>query len=466
MPRFPWKFGNKFPANLGAVCENDERLHKDILNIEKRYNGKCSEEVRTSLYVESCSMEGVGGDDGVDKPDGGEEHVTHNLRDAGEGRRSADDGDAQPTDMSDTSDSEPDDKNNDESLVCNLNHEGRLMCQAEVPINIDQMFTMIFTNSKFNLELLAERGISDYTQTAWQHDVKVGLKCRQIKYTMSLSSGPIGPKEVYVTETQVMNKCSKPGILYSIDATSENAGIPYGDCFSVCVHYCLKRISEQVTSLTLYSQLKYKKSVWPMVKVFLEKNTTSGLDEYAKLLDIRLKLEAEGGAPAKRKGRRRRRVAGITAIAAQETSVPAVVQSAVASSSVSVPRGSVSRARGRNSNGTKWLIACLLVLLAINALLYWRLYISERPKGFGFEDLQDRMSTLTAEQMAEVSRALERHSHAQRDQLLAWRAALHRAVHTLKQTEQALSNLLESIKPSLDKAQQDAVKHPPLRTDL
>ncbi|XP_026745018.1 GRAM domain-containing protein 1B-like, partial [Trichoplusia ni] len=216
-------------------------------------------------------------------------------------------GDTLPTDMSDTSDSEPDKPHNGGDVEkCSAAHDGKVLLRQEFPFNIDQMFTMIFTNSKFNLELLAARGTTDYVQAPWQ--AQGGLKCRQISYTLGLTSGPIGPKEVQVTETQVMNKCSKPGMLYSIDSTSENAGIPYADYFSVEVHYCLQRVAETKAQLALYGSVKYKKSMWPMIKAFLEKNTMSGLEEFSRLLESRLTAEADSAVPAARKSRRHRRV--------------------------------------------------------------------------------------------------------------------------------------------------------------
>lgn len=59
---------------------------------------------------------------------------------------------------------------------------------------------------------------------------------------------------------------SKPGYLYSIDVESINAGIPYADSFSVFLHYCMSSISENETSITIYAQISYKKSVWAFVK--------------------------------------------------------------------------------------------------------------------------------------------------------------------------------------------------------
>lgn len=58
--------------------------------------------------------------------------------------------------------------------------------------------------------------------------------------------------------------------------------------------------------------------------------------------------------------------------------------------------------------------------------------------------------------MAEWSAQLQAHARRQRGQLLAWRHALDRTVQHLAQTEQALTKLLETIKPSLEKAQKEA----------
>lgn len=63
-----------------------------------------------------------------------------------------------------------------------------------------------------------------------------------------------------------MLTCSKPGQLYAIDVETVHAGIPYADSFYVVVHYCLEKVSEMETQLSVYAQVKYKKSVWSMVK--------------------------------------------------------------------------------------------------------------------------------------------------------------------------------------------------------
>lgn len=63
-----------------------------------------------------------------------------------------------------------------------------------------------------------------------------------------------------------MLPCSRPGHHYSIDIESSNAGIPYADSFSVYTHYCMSSISEGESSLTVWSEVKFKKHVWAVMK--------------------------------------------------------------------------------------------------------------------------------------------------------------------------------------------------------
>lgn len=63
-----------------------------------------------------------------------------------------------------------------------------------------------------------------------------------------------------------MLPCSSPGHLYCIDIEANNAGIPYADSFSILSHYCLSSISKNVSSFAVYSEIKYRKNVWGLVK--------------------------------------------------------------------------------------------------------------------------------------------------------------------------------------------------------
>ncbi|CAG5002643.1 unnamed protein product [Parnassius apollo] len=360
--------------------------------------------------------------------------------------REEDAADTLPTDMSDSSDSEPDKHLNGDVEKCTSTHEGKTFLSQEFPFNIDQLFTMIFTNSEFNLELLTARETTDYTQEPWQ--ASGGRKARRVSYTLGLASGLVGPKKVRVTETQVMNKCSKPGTLYSIDSTSENAGIPYADYFSVEVHYCLQRVAEASTHLSLYGHVRYKKSMWPMVKTLLENNTMSGLEEFARLLETRLLASAPDPT---RPTRRRRRHLGAVARSASNAveGVAGVGVGGRALVAVTVTGTSVGAGSAWPSRG---LYMLLLALLLLNALLYWRLAVLQDSQ-LHAEHLQSRMNSVSGPQMQEWSRLLEQHTMRQRSEMLTWRDALDRTVAHLAQTEQALRKLLETVKPSLEKTE-------------
>lgn len=58
--------------------------------------------------------------------------------------------------------------------------------------------------------------------------------------------------------------------------------------------------------LSVHAQIKYKKSIWGVVKGFIEKNTWAGLEEYFNSMQQALQSET-CIPPAKAKGRRPRR---------------------------------------------------------------------------------------------------------------------------------------------------------------
>lgn len=69
-------------------------------------------------------------------------------------------------------------------------------------MHVDQLFTLLFTNSKFFLDFHATRKTSDLTQSAWMHNSQTGQKTRVVTLTVTITQ-VIGPKSAQVTETQV-----------------------------------------------------------------------------------------------------------------------------------------------------------------------------------------------------------------------------------------------------------------------
>jgi hypothetical protein len=135
-----------------------------------------------------------------------------------------------PTDMSDSSsDSEIEKKMDFVSIDCNSMHEGRQLVHTILPINIENLFGLLFHKSKFFTEFHKMRKTTDLIQGEWE-DQPDGTKKRVISLNVAITQ-VVGPKSSHVTETQIMRNCSSPGMLYSIDATSVNAGIIFFDFF-------------------------------------------------------------------------------------------------------------------------------------------------------------------------------------------------------------------------------------------
>ncbi|RVE41848.1 hypothetical protein evm_013492 [Chilo suppressalis] len=178
---------------------------------------------------------------------------------------------------------------------------------------------------------------------------------------------------------------------------------------------------------------------------FLERNTISGLEQFCRLLSTRLQAEAEGGAPTARKARRQRR----NTVCRTETATPVAVNSPavgrVAGGGVTSPGG--ARAR---SNSPSLLGGALLLLLILNAGLYWCLH-----NALNANPADKLMGSLSGEQAAQLARVLQQHADTQRGHLRAWRHALDNTRRHLHQTEKALMKLLEAIKPSLEGAPPD-----------
>ena len=99
----------------------------------------------------------------------------------------------------------------------------------------------------------------------WAECDKRSEKVRQIDYTFPLNNA-IGVKSTRTTEAQTLLDISRPGDMYAVNADVSNAGIPYADTFYVAIHYCLLRCGHKQSRLVVHAQIKYKKSVWGIVK--------------------------------------------------------------------------------------------------------------------------------------------------------------------------------------------------------
>ncbi|KAJ3627498.1 hypothetical protein MTP99_014872 [Tenebrio molitor] len=334
-----------------------------------------------------------------------------------------------PTDFSDTTESDGEKQIKcDTNVQCTSNHEGRQVMNEVVPIHIDQLFTLLFTSSKFYLDFHASRKTTDLTQTPWTHNASDNTKSRVVNLTVALNQ-TMGPKTAQVTESQVMLPCSKAGCLYSIDVDTVNAGIPYADSFNIVVHHCLQKISETESSYQVFAQVIYKKSVWGLVKGMIEKTCWSGLEDFYSSLSKALHVEGEENVgDVKRKSRRKRRI----------HSMPR----AGAASRMKISSGGIFS----SDVATTIVFTVLILLVILNVMLYFKLWSLEESPPYTLLDLHILKDPPKSHD--EWIKLLQQQETLHSVEIQKWQRILKTAIQLLKQTEESLNELQRSINPT------------------
>lgn len=82
------------------------------------------------------------------------------------------------------------------TVECNSPHEGRQLVHTILPINIETLFNLLFSKSKFLLDFHKMRNSSDLKFGEWSVDDS-GLKVRKVNVTVQLSAS-VGPKTAKV----------------------------------------------------------------------------------------------------------------------------------------------------------------------------------------------------------------------------------------------------------------------------
>ncbi|XP_076277317.1 protein Aster-B [Lasioglossum baleicum] len=357
------------------------------------------------------------------------------------------------TDLSDTTESEAEKHALKPSIrtsaVCTSSHEGRQIGKTTLPIQIDHLFTLLFTNSKFFLDFQAARKTTDLVQSSWTQNEQTGQKVRTLSFTIALSQA-IGPKTSQITETQIMLPSSRPGQFYGIDVETVNAGIMYADSFSVQLHYCVHSVSENETDLTIYAQIKYRKNVWGFIRSVIEKNCWAGLEEYFTSLIKALTIECEefsNSGGLKRKARRRRRVTG-TGITLQPHSAEHASPSL--QNSLNLPHINDNAASGIRGDPniiiSSMLLIAVLFLMVINGLLYYKLWSLEEAAAYTIMDLHVLKNTPKTEE--DWIHLLQQQESLHNVEMRKWQRVLHTAAQLLRQTEESLTELQMSIHPT------------------
>ncbi|XP_061165219.1 protein Aster-B-like [Saccostrea echinata] len=298
------------------------------------------------------------------------------------------------TDQSDTTE----DSEGEGTLFCaEHNHFEKPMLDEVYFIPVEKMFEMLFTESDFYNEFHSRRGSKDFTFTPWK-DMGHGKQTRTVSYTIPLNYS-IGPKSSQAVELQTCQKDPTPGTYFTVDTECSCLGIPYGNTFIVVNRYCISKVNRYKSRLQVTSEVRYKKSVWGLVKSMIEKNSIQGCIDHFNTLSVHLKQESDKfetsvlqtRASGKRKIRKRR-------VRAQHPVVPEIhklkptrhlslidkqTRQAVKSSltpttpvkSVTIHKEDISKL---NADTLVRVILVVLVLLVFfNAILFYKLWSLE-----------------------------------------------------------------------------------------
>ncbi|XP_042231362.1 protein Aster-B-like isoform X3 [Homarus americanus] len=371
-----------------------------------------------------------------------------------------------PTDMSDTTESEPESKitclSSGESVACpnqSSHHQGREIVNTVYSLPVDTVFTLLFTNSKFMLDLYTARKTSDVVASPWQSNPETNQKLRQVTYTLTLPPNSFGPKVSHVTETQVVSQFSKHGEIYTVDAEACNAGIPYADSFFVSNHWCLTRESATETRISVWSQVKYKKNVWGFMKGVIDKNAYNGVENL--LNDINAALLAEVDRTNLKRTRRRRRRVGSKG-EPPDVLLPSQVypdkvkdihkSTQMPARKLTLPTVTPDNTISSNEGPVRLVVATLVILLTLNALLYYKLWALEEKmflRSSPYPTLDPSMfrSGTVGGPLEEWVRILQQQEAIHAAEVERWRKSIEEAAGFLRKAEESLRTLHTSIPP-------------------
>ncbi|XP_005081838.1 protein Aster-A isoform X2 [Mesocricetus auratus] len=344
---------------------------------------------------------------------------------------------------------------------------GRLLINSVFHVGAERLQQMLFSDSPFLQGFLQQCKFTDVTLSPWSSDSKCHQR-RVLTYTIPISN-PLGPKSASVVETQTLFRRGPQAGGCVVDSEVLTQGIPYQDYFYTAHRYCILGLARNKTRLRVSSEIRYRKQPWSLVKSLIEKNSWSGIEDYFHHLERELakaeKLSLEEGGKDARgllSGLRRRKRPlswrghgdGPQHPDPDPCTRASMHTSGSLSSRFSEP--SIDQGPGAGIPSALVLISVvLIVLIALNALLFYRLWALERT-AHTFESwhslaLAKGKFPQTATEWAEIL-ALQKHFHSVE-------------VHKWRQILRASVELLDEMKFSLEKLHQGiTIPDPPLNT--
>ncbi|XP_059940798.1 protein Aster-A isoform X3 [Mesoplodon densirostris] len=307
-------------------------------------------------------------------------------------------------------------------------------------------------------------GEEDVTLSPWSGDSKCHQR-RVLTYTIPINN-PLGPKSASVVETQTLFRHGPQAGGCVVDSEVLTQGIPYQDYFYTAHRYCILGLARNKARLRVSSEIRYRKQPWSLVKSLIEKNSWSGIEDYFHHLERELakaeKLSLEEGGKDARgllSGLRRRKRPLSWRAHGDGPQHPDTDPCARAgmhpsgSLSSRFLEPSVDQGPGAGIPSALVLISIvLIVLIALNVLLFYRLWSLERT-AHTFESwhslalakgpcIPHSKFPQTATEWAEIL-ALQKQFHSV--EVHKWRQILRASVELLDEMKFSLEKLHQGI---------------------
>ncbi|CAH1797342.1 unnamed protein product [Owenia fusiformis] len=357
-----------------------------------------------------------------------------------------------PTDMGDTTD----DDEEGEVACTGHDHMNLTMINDIYEFSVDQMFEMLFTDSKFSKDFTEARKTTDLVTSHWTDDDAEGNKTRTLSYTLSLNHA-LGPKTSIATEKQVCYAQSKPGIIYVVDCEVANQGIPYADSFYVVQRYCITRVLNHKCRLRITSEIKYKKYVFGLVKNFIDKNTIAGLNDHYGHLAESLRKECDRLTSllpvqaGKKKVRKRRKSHTKAERIPHINHTPSIIEKQtpprpIPKISSQMTRAVENQAAVESHNLVRVVCAVLILLVMFNALLFYKLWsIEGRTVNRLHTPLSTHIPSEPPESPADWASLLERQEVLHNMEIDRWKDILSSSIEIMEQMKQTLVELKDNL---------------------
>ena len=164
-------------------------------------------------------------------------------------------------------------------------HKGKLLADVSLPIPVETTYKLIFSESKWYKNMMADRKAMKLQFTPWQEcsdeeKCLTAKKKRVVTYTVVLNYAML--KSAPTIETQYLQEM-RDGQVYKVQTQAVNTDIPYCDTFYVATQYCLTRgRQENETRVLIHSEVVITSNSWSfrVMRPIVEKNAQQGIADF------------------------------------------------------------------------------------------------------------------------------------------------------------------------------------------